>query len=65
MDLCSDEVSESFFVSKNFCLLTSFLLCVEGLVCFFLASRAGFFFLVSRMMEKEVPNVSEKLKASP
>ena len=65
VDLCSAEVSESFFVSKNLCLLTSFLLSVEGLVCFFLASRAGSIFLVYRMKEKEVPSVSEKLIAFP
>ena len=60
--LCFTEASDIFLVSRNFSLLILFLLSDEGLICFFLASRAGSFILVSRMKEKEVPSVSEKLK---
>ena len=62
VDLCFTEALDIFLFSRNFCPLISFLLSDEGLVCFFLASRAGSFILVSRMKEKEVPSVSEKLK---
>ena len=62
---CFAEVADIFLVSRKFCLLILFLLSDEGLVCFFLASIAGYFILVSRMKEKEVPSLSEKVKACP